>query len=44
MFLFINGFLREGNVSALVWVVIGIALGLVLTQLRVRDRGELQTD
>jgi hypothetical protein len=44
MFLFINGFLREGNVSALLWVVIGIALGLVLTQLRVRDRGELQTD
>jgi hypothetical protein len=42
MFLFINGFLREGQVSSLVWIVIGIALGLVLTQLRVRDRGDVE--
>ena len=41
MFLFILRFLRQGNVlGALPWVVLGIAFGLVLTQLRVRDRGE----
>ena len=40
MFLFITGFLREGRLSSLIWLVIGVALGLVLTQQRVRDRGE----
>jgi hypothetical protein len=42
MFLFIQGFLREGQASSLIWLVLGVALALVLTQLRVRDRGELQ--
>jgi hypothetical protein len=41
MFLFIQGFLREGKMSSVIWLVLGIALALVLTQLRVRDRGEL---
>jgi hypothetical protein len=43
MFLFIQGFLREGEASSLIWLVLGIVLAIVLTQLRVRDRGELQT-
>ena len=42
MFLFIQGFLREGKASSMVWLVLGIVLALVLTQLRVRDRGEMQ--
>jgi hypothetical protein len=42
MFLFIQGFLREGEASSLVWLVLGVVLAIVLTQLRVRDRGELQ--
>ena len=41
MFLFILRFLRQGNVlGALPWVVLGIAFGLILTQLRVRERGD----
>jgi hypothetical protein len=42
MFLFIQGFLREGKATSLVWLVLGIVIAIVLTQLRVRDRGELQ--
>ena len=42
MFLFIQGFLREGEATSLIWLVLGIVLAIVLTQLRVRDRGELQ--
>ena len=42
MFLFIQGFLREGKATSLIWLALGIALALVLTQLRVRDRGELR--
>ena len=42
MFLFIQGFLREGDASSLIWLVLGVVLALVLSQLRVRDRGELQ--
>jgi hypothetical protein len=41
MFLFIQGFLREGKASSLIWLVLGVVLALVLTQLRVRDRGEV---
>ena len=44
MFLFIQGFLREGKASSLIWLVLGIVLALVLTQLRVRDRGEVRGD
>jgi MFS superfamily sulfate permease-like transporter len=41
MFLFILKFLRQGDIlGALPWVVLGIAFGLVLTQLRVRERGD----
>ena len=42
MFLFIQGFLREGKASSLIWLVLGVVLALVLTQLRVRDRGEVR--
>ena len=42
MFLFILGFLREGNASSLIWLVLGAVIALVLTQLRVRERGDLQ--
>jgi MFS family permease len=41
MFLFIQGFLREGKASSLIWLVLGVVLALVLTRLRVRDRGEI---
>jgi hypothetical protein len=41
MYLFILGFLREGEASSLIWLVLGVVLAIVLTQLRVRDRGEL---
>ena len=41
MFLFIQAFLREGKATSLVWLVLGIVLAIVLTQLRVRDRGEM---
>jgi hypothetical protein len=44
MFLFILGFLREGKASSLIWIVLGIGLAIALTQLRVRERGGLQTD
>jgi branched-subunit amino acid ABC-type transport system permease component len=43
MFLFIQGFLREGKASSLIWLALGVLLAIVLTQLRVRDRGELRT-
>ncbi len=43
MFLFILGFLREGEATALVWLVLGIVIAIVLTQLRVRDHGEPET-
>ena len=42
MFLFIQGFLRHGEATSLVWLVLGVVLAIVLAQLRVRDRGELQ--
>jgi hypothetical protein len=41
MFLFILKFLRDGAILAsLPWVVLGIAFGLVLSRLHVRDREE----
>ena len=42
MFLFIQGFLREGKASSIIWLALGVVLALVLTQLRVRDRGEVR--
>ena len=41
MFLFLQSFLREIEAAAVLWFVMGIVFALVLTQLRVRDRGEL---
>jgi hypothetical protein len=45
MFLFMLDFLRnEQAARSLIWLVAGAAVALVLTQLRVRDRGELHGD
>ncbi len=42
--LFILGFLRDGKpLGAMVWLVLAFAFAMVLTRLRVRDRGEMQT-
>jgi hypothetical protein len=42
IFLFIITFLREGSpLGALIWIPIGTAFGLIISRLRVRDRGEL---
>jgi hypothetical protein len=41
MFLFLLAFLRDGEpVKALPWFVVGGLLGLALTQLRVREKGD----
>ena len=43
VYLFMLGFLREGKVvSALIWLPLAIVFAILLTRLRVRDRGELQ--
>jgi len=43
IYLFILGFLREGQVvAALIWLPLGIVFAVLLTRLRVRDRGEIQ--
>jgi hypothetical protein len=45
IFLFILTFLRDASpVGALIWVPLGVAFGLLLSRLRVRDRGELHGD
>ena len=42
VYLFILGFLRDGKpLVALIWLVLAFAFAMVLTRLRVRDRGEL---
>ena len=42
--LFILGFLRDGKpLGAMIWLVLAFAFAMVLTRLRVRDRGEMQT-
>ena len=44
VYLFILGFLRDGKpLGAMVWLVLAFAFAMVLTRLRVRDRGEMQT-
>jgi hypothetical protein len=44
VYLFILAFLRNGEpVLALVWLVMAFAFAMVLTRLRVRDRGELRS-
>jgi hypothetical protein len=43
VYLFILAFLRNGKpLMALVWLVFAFAFAMVLTRLRVRDRGELR--
>jgi hypothetical protein len=43
IYLFILGFLREGNVlSALIWLPLALVFGLMLSRLRVRDRQEMR--
>jgi hypothetical protein len=42
LFLFFVRFLREGQTTSLMWLVLGAALALVLTRLRVRDPGDLR--
>ena len=37
IYLFILGFLREGSVAAVIWLVFAIALGIVMTRIAVRD-------
>ena len=45
IFLFILTFLRDASpVGALIWVPLGVAFGLLLSRLRVRDRGEVHGD
>jgi hypothetical protein len=41
IFLFLQSFLDGEVGKALIWVVLGVVLALVLTQMRVRDRDEL---
>ena len=42
VYLFILGFLREGKaVTALIWLPLAIVFAILLTRLRVRDRGEV---
>jgi hypothetical protein len=44
VYLFILAFLRNGQpLMALVWLVMAFAFAMVLTRLRVRDRGELRS-
>ena len=40
VYLFMLGFLRDGSVAAIIWLPIALALGIVMTRLGVRDRGE----
>ena len=43
VYLFIQAFLRSGDIfMALLWLVLAFAFAMVLTRLRVRDRGELR--
>ena len=42
VYLFILAFLREGSLTALVWVPFAIVFALLLTRFRVRNRDEAQ--
>ena len=42
VYLFILGFLREGSISAVVWLPFAIVFAIMLTRFRIRDRGETQ--
>jgi hypothetical protein len=44
VYLFILAFLRNGKpLLAIVWLVLAFAFAMILTRLRVRDRGELRS-
>ncbi len=40
IYLFILGFLREGNVAAVIWLPLAILLGIVMSRIAIRDRPE----
>ena len=40
IYLFILGFLRDGQIASVIWLFLGVALGVVMSRLTVRDRGE----
>ncbi|HEX8086276.1 MAG TPA: hypothetical protein VF529_18445 [Solirubrobacteraceae bacterium] len=40
IYLFILGFLREGNVAAIIWLPLAIALGVVMSRIAVRGAQE----
>ena len=42
IYLFILGFLREGSAVAIIWIPLAIVFALLLSRLRVRDRGEVR--
>lgn len=44
VYLFMLGFLREGSPAAIVWLVLAVAAGLLLTRFRVRDREPVRRD
>ncbi len=43
VYLFMLGFLREGSVGSIVWLLFAIVFAVVLTRFRVRDRGEMES-
>ena len=42
IYLFMLGFLREGSALAIIWIPLAVVFAVMLTRLRVRDRGELK--
>ena len=42
VYLFMLGFLREGSALAIIWIPLAVVFALMLTRLRVRDRGEVR--
>jgi hypothetical protein len=42
LYVFILGFLRDGSVASVLWLPVIIALAILLTRFRVRDRGEVR--
>ena len=42
VYLFMLGFLREGSAVAIIWIPLAIVFAVVLSRLRVRDRGDMR--
>jgi hypothetical protein len=42
IYMFILGFLRDGSIAAVIWLPFAIAFGIMISRLRVRDRGEVR--